>query len=76
MIGRSEIEFAGLGFSWVRTLWGRDWPHPICPVAMPNDGDLTDHLADRIPDTAVRQHILVENPARLYGFRREAEANR
>jgi len=51
-----------------RILWGTDWPHPICPVPMPNDGDLTDHLADWIPDAGLRQRILVDNPARLYGF--------
>ena len=52
-----------------RILWGTDWPHPICPVAMPNDGDLADHLADWLPDPEVRRHVLVDNPATLYGFR-------
>ena len=51
-----------------RILWGTDWPHPICPVPMPNDGDLTDHLADWIPDEATRRQVLVDNPARLFGF--------
>ena len=51
-----------------RILWGTDWPHPICPVPMPNDGDLTDHLADWIPDEVVRGLVLVDNPARLFGF--------
>ena len=51
-----------------RILWGPDLPHPICPVAMPNEADLTDHLADWMPDKAVRQQILVDTPARLYGF--------
>lgn len=51
-----------------RILWGSDWPHPICPVAMPNDGDLADHLADWIPDQATLRRILVDNPAVLYGF--------
>lgn len=51
-----------------RILWGTDWPHPICPVAMPNDGDLADHLADWIPDAPTRHRVLVENPAQLYGF--------
>jgi 2-pyrone-4,6-dicarboxylate lactonase len=35
---------------------------------MPNDGDLTDLLATWVPDAAVRKRILVDNPARLYGF--------
>jgi predicted TIM-barrel fold metal-dependent hydrolase len=51
-----------------RVLWGTDWPHPICPVPMPNDGDLADMLLDWVPDEAVRRRILVDNPAGLYGF--------
>ncbi len=51
-----------------RILWGTDWPHPICPVPMPNDGDLTDHLADWIPDEATRHKVLVDNPQQLFGF--------
>jgi 2-pyrone-4,6-dicarboxylate lactonase len=51
-----------------RVVWGTDWPHPICPIPMPNDGDLTDHLADWLPDARVREQVLVANPATLYGF--------
>jgi 2-pyrone-4,6-dicarboxylate lactonase len=51
-----------------RILWGTDWPHPICPVPMPNDGALTDHLADWLPDENLRRQVLVDNPARLYQF--------
>lgn len=51
-----------------RILWGTDWPHPICPVPMPNDGDLADMLLDWVPDPAVRHRILVDNPAQLYGY--------
>jgi predicted TIM-barrel fold metal-dependent hydrolase len=35
---------------------------------MPNDGDLVDLFAQMAPDPAVQRRILVENPARLYGF--------
>jgi 2-pyrone-4,6-dicarboxylate lactonase len=35
---------------------------------MPNDGTLADLLLDWIPDEALRKKVLVENPARLYGF--------
>jgi predicted TIM-barrel fold metal-dependent hydrolase len=35
---------------------------------MPNDGDLLDLLKVWAPDEAVRRRILVDNPARLYGF--------
>ncbi len=51
-----------------RILWGTDWPHPICPVPMPNDGHLVDHLADWIPDEALRRKVLVDNPGILYRF--------
>lgn len=50
-------------------VWGSDWPHPAIPEQdMPNDGTLLDRLADWVPDAALRQRILVDNPARLYGF--------
>jgi 2-pyrone-4,6-dicarboxylate lactonase len=51
-----------------RILWGTDWPHPICPIPMPNDGDLLDQVADWLPDEATRNRILVDNPTTLYGF--------
>jgi len=35
---------------------------------MPNDGDLMNLLARYAPDEAQRNRILVDNPARLYGF--------
>lgn len=51
-----------------RVVWGTDWPHPICPIPMPNDGDLTEHLADWVPDEKVRARILVDNAAHLFDF--------
>ncbi len=51
-----------------RILWGTDWPHPNTEGPMPNDGDLVDLLALHAPIEAVRNRILVDNPARLYGF--------
>jgi predicted TIM-barrel fold metal-dependent hydrolase len=51
-----------------RVLWGTDWPHPNIEGRMPNDGDLLDLLALYAPDAAMRDRILVDNPARLYGF--------
>lgn len=53
-----------------RVVWGTDWPHVALREGMPDTGDLTDALADYAPDEAVRQAILVDNPARLYGFAR------
>ena len=53
-----------------RMLWASDWPHTSVPVDdyMPNDGDMLDLLAAWVPDEKLRQRILVDNPARLYGF--------
>ena len=51
-----------------RLLWGSDWPHVMVKKQMPNDGDLCDLLGDWIPDPEIRKTVLVDNPARLYGF--------
>ena len=50
-----------------RCVWGTDWPHPNAAY-MPNDGDLADALGEWLPDAAVRDAVLVHNPARLYDF--------
>ena len=50
-----------------RCIWGTDWPHPNVKV-MPNDGDLVDILPIMIPDPALRQQVLVDNPTKLFGF--------
>ncbi len=51
-----------------RVVWATDWPHPCINVPMPNDGDLLDLLAAWVPDEKTLTGILVDNPARLYGF--------
>jgi len=51
-----------------RILWGTDWPHPNVGKHMPNDGDLVDLFALMAPEPALQHKILVDNPARLYGF--------
>ncbi len=49
-------------------MWGTDWPHPqVDAAAMPDDGALVDLFNAWTPG-ALRRRILVENPARLYGF--------
>jgi predicted TIM-barrel fold metal-dependent hydrolase len=50
-----------------RVLWGTDWPHPNVRH-MPNDGDLVDLIPLLMPDPAIQRKVLVDNPARLYGF--------
>ncbi|WP_238531175.1 amidohydrolase family protein [Candidatus Puniceispirillum marinum] len=51
-----------------RTLWGTDWPHPNIKKFMPNDGDLLDLVPLLARDETLQRKILVDNPARLYGF--------
>ena len=51
-----------------RILWGTDWPHPNVGKHMPNDGDLVDLFPRMAPEAELQYKILVENPARLYGF--------
>lgn len=51
-----------------RILWGTDWPHPNVGKHMPNDGDLVDLFPRMAPEPDLQYKILVDNPARLYGF--------
>jgi predicted TIM-barrel fold metal-dependent hydrolase len=63
-----------------RVLWGSDWPHTdsthipgrapteVTPFLPINDGWILNQLPHWVPDTALRQKILTDNPARLYGF--------
>jgi predicted TIM-barrel fold metal-dependent hydrolase len=49
-------------------LWGTDWPHVNIPGPMPKSTVFLDLLLDWVPDEEMRNRILVDNPARLYGF--------
>ena len=63
-----------------RILWGTDWPHADSahkpgrlvtdevPHLSIDDARLMNQLAVWVPDEIGRRKILVENPARLYGF--------
>jgi predicted TIM-barrel fold metal-dependent hydrolase len=63
-----------------RIVWGTDWPHPsgqtpagrkstdVTPNLEVDDARLLSQLAVWAPDAAVRQKILVDNPARLYRY--------
>jgi len=51
-----------------QVLWGSDWPHPRLEKNMPDTGHLLNLFHEWTPDPALRRKILVENPARLYGF--------
>ncbi|MGY6269443.1 amidohydrolase family protein [Achromobacter denitrificans] len=51
-----------------RVVWGSDWPHPVSVKATPDEGRLLDQLARYAGDAATLRKILVDNPARLFGF--------
>jgi predicted TIM-barrel fold metal-dependent hydrolase len=63
-----------------RVLWGSDWPHTdstripgrvpteVTPFLPINDGWILNQLPHWVPDAALRQKILTDNPAHLYGF--------
>jgi predicted TIM-barrel fold metal-dependent hydrolase len=63
-----------------RIVWSTDWPHPnsvtppgkkpteLTPLFQIDDGRLLNQLPVWAPDAAIRKKILVDNPARLYGF--------
>jgi predicted TIM-barrel fold metal-dependent hydrolase len=62
-----------------RIVWGSDWPHPHAPrpgmtaadISPPydiDDGLVLNQLPLWAPDAALRRRILVDNPARLYGY--------
>lgn len=61
-----------------RIIWGTDWPHPaqvagrkpeeVTPLYQIDDGRDLNLVALWAPDPAQRKQILVDNPAKLYGF--------
>ena len=69
-----------IGANSDRVVWGTDWPHPdavtpagkkptdVTPLLQIDDGRLLNQLPVWTPDAAIRKKILVDNPARLYGF--------
>jgi predicted TIM-barrel fold metal-dependent hydrolase len=50
-----------------RILWATDWPHVNGPKGV-DDGRIFNQFAVWAPDPAQRKTVLVDNPARLYGF--------
>jgi predicted TIM-barrel fold metal-dependent hydrolase len=63
-----------------RILWGTNWPHPdsatrpdrkatdLAPNMQTDDGRVLNLLPVWVADPVTRKAILVDNPARLYGF--------
>jgi predicted TIM-barrel fold metal-dependent hydrolase len=76
----SPLARALVGANPERILWGSNWPHPdsarvpgrkntdIAPLMQTDDGRVLNLLPEWVPEPAIRHAILVENPARLYGF--------
>ena len=71
-------EWAAIGLD--RLLWGSDWPHPgawpgvarspdvIEPFHPIDDRAALSALKGWLPDEAARKAVLLDNPARLYGW--------
>jgi D-galactarolactone isomerase len=51
-----------------RMLYATNWPHPSLKNNFPDDAALLDLLGAWAGSEAVRERILVANPAQLYGF--------
>jgi predicted TIM-barrel fold metal-dependent hydrolase len=50
-----------------RVLWGTDFPHPNSTHEA-DEADLVDLVPQYAIDALAQQRLLVDNPARLYGF--------
>lgn len=71
--GQGYDDLQAVAQAWVqlapdRLVWGSDWPHTTETLHMPDDSLLLDLLYDWAGDTGIAERILVDNPARLYGF--------
>jgi predicted TIM-barrel fold metal-dependent hydrolase len=59
-----------------RVVWGSNWPHPgrgptptaLAPPYPNDDGRVLNLVPTWVADATIRKKILVDNPARLYGF--------
>jgi predicted TIM-barrel fold metal-dependent hydrolase len=51
-----------------RCVWGSDWPHPVSLKQPPNEGALLELLYRFAPDATTLRKVLVDNPARFFGF--------
>jgi predicted TIM-barrel fold metal-dependent hydrolase len=63
----SDVARAYIAAAPERVVWGSDWPHPT-ETDKPDDAVLFDLLGLWTADDTTRRRILVDNPAKLYGF--------
>ena len=49
-----------------RLIWGSDYPH--ASFTQHNTVKLFNLIPEMLPDESIRNKVLVDNPARLYGF--------
>lgn len=66
VVGRAYVEYAP-----ERLVWGTDWPFPMIfseRKPWPDCANLLNLLAEQAGDEEIRNRILVDNPAELYGF--------
>jgi len=66
---RAPIATAFIKAAPDQVVWGSDWPHPTSkPDNKPDDAMLLSLLGEWAGSDALIKRILVDNPARLYGF--------
>lgn len=54
-----------------RMIWGSDWPHPLLAESEPpkDDGELLEFAYGYAKNEALKQKLLVDNPAEIFGFK-------
>ena len=55
-----------------RCVWASDWPHPVSKKPPPNDADLLELLYRYVRNDDELRRILVDNPAKLFGYEETA----
>ena len=66
---RSATQFLLAAFPPDRLMWGSDWPHTDTTLdRVTTYAQTLKSLEDWVPDKAARRTILIETPAKLYGF--------
>lgn len=55
-----------------RCVWASDWPHPVSKKPPPNDADLLELLYRYVRNEDELRRILVDNPAKLFGYEEAA----